>query len=331
MYEVKGKPWVYPGVSNVDECTTAEEVMRKAKLNWTVAKCELAAKIPVEYSHEYVDCSNAYGIYRTDNNYPLGIVKGRYTPVQNTDAFRFFDNAIGKDKALWQTAGCFDGGKRIFVSAKLPNFITINGDPIENYLVFINSHDGSSGIKILFTPIRIICENVMTLAWRMKTNYISFRHTNSVYDKIDIAKEILGICDERAKEAQEVYTFMAHKKITDNEAQNIFANIIFTTNELQNIKDTGHTVQQIIYRDYNAIQDSGVSMKKVNTISEMNNYYYGGIGQKQHIGTGFGVYNAINGFYSNVDNNEKAKRMDTLLFGDRAKKIETAADIIINF
>ena len=33
-----------------------------------------------------------------------------------------------------------------------------------------------------------------------------------------------------------------------------------------------------------AIQDSQISMKKVNTIAEMNNYYFSGAGQREILG-----------------------------------------------
>ena len=39
----------------------------------------------------------------TDYNIPLGVVKSKYTIVQNNDAFNFFDDAIGKNSAIWQT------------------------------------------------------------------------------------------------------------------------------------------------------------------------------------------------------------------------------------
>ena len=102
------------------------------------------------------------------------------------DAFSFFNNAIGRDKAIWQTAGFFGNGERIFVSAKLPDSIYVNGqDPVDNYLVFTTSHDGSSGVKILFTPIRVICENTLNAAIKNATNYVSFRHTASVHKNIE--------------------------------------------------------------------------------------------------------------------------------------------------
>lgn len=339
-YAVKGKPWTYQGAINVENCKTAAEVMFVAGLDWQVAKCELVAKMPVHGdrpedngfifgSNNYVECPNAFATYRTDYNIPLGIVKERYTPVQNVEAFTFFDNAIGKDKAIWQTAGFFGRGERIFVSAKLPKNILVQGDPVENYLVFTTSHDGTSGVKILFTPIRVICENTLNAAIATSSNYVSFRHTKSVHGNLDVASEILGICDSRITFLQEKFDFMRKIQVKDEDAQNIFANVILTEDEQFKINQTGHTVRQIITRDWRAIQDSGISMKKVNILSEINNYYFMGVGQKEILGTAWGVYNAITGYYSNVDNATGNKRMDSLLFGDKSRKIQLAANLLI--
>ena len=339
-YAVKGMPFRYKGAVNVEDCKTAEDVMSSAGLNWNVSKCELVAKMPIHINqadtngfihgtNNYVECPNAFATYRTDYNIPLGIVKERYTPVQNTEAFNFFNNAIGKNKALWQTAGFFGNGERIFVSAKLPKNIFVQDDVIENYLVFTTSHDGSSGVKILFTPIRIVCENTLNAAIHDSTNYISFRHTKSVHNNLDIAAEILETCNNKIANLQEQFILMKKIKMTDEKAQQTFANVVLTDDEQFRIKQTGHTIGQIITRDWRAINDAQISMKKVNIIAEMNNYYFDGIGQRELVGTGYGVYNAVNGYYSNVDNSEGLKRMDSLLYGDKARKIELAGNLIL--
>lgn len=340
-YAVKGVPWSSGLAKNVEDCKTAEEVMKKAGLNWTVAKCQLFAQMPIfgnnSFNNDgfifgtknYVDCPNAYGVYRTDKNIPLGIVKERYTPVQNVDAFSFFDDAIGKDKAIWQTAGLYGYGEKIYVSAKLPKNIYVNGDPVENYLVFSNSHDGSSGVKIILTPIRVICSNVLNSAIKKSTNYISFRHTKSIHSNLDIAGEILGICERKIDFLNQQFNFMSRENINDNNAQNIFANVVLTQDELTRVRETGHTVGQIITRDWRAIEDSKISMKKVNVLSEMNNYYFEGIGQKEILGTKWGVYNAVTGYYSNIDNATGIKRMDSIIYGDKSRKIELAGNLLL--
>lgn len=343
-FNTKGLPFTYKGVVDVQDCITAKNVIKKARLDWEVSKCNLVGEMPAK-DNEQVDNDNSflyggdifrpidnyYATYRTDKNIPLGIVKYKYTPVQNITAFDFFDKAIGADKAMWQTAGVFGNGERIFVSAKLPDFILVNGDPVDNYLVFTNSHDGSSGVKILFTPIRIICENTLTAAIKTTTNYISFRHTKNVQSKIDIANEILGICKEKSNTISEYYNHLAKTKVSDTEYRQYLCNNILTNTELQNITNTGHTIEEIVNRNWRAIEDSRISMRKVNIISSTLEYYYTGPGQQEFVGTMWGAVNSITGYYSNIDNVEGQKRMDSILYGDKARKINNAFDIAINF
>lgn len=344
-FNIKGVPFLFRGAKDVSDCITAEEVIKKAGLNWTVEKCPLVARMPlpveglphlsddsfIRGADIYRDAPNAFATYRTDLNLPLGIVKGRYEEVQNIEAFQFFNDAIGKDKAIWQTAGSFGNGERIFVSAKLPYDIHVNDDDIDNYLVFTTSHDGSSGVKILFTPIRVVCQNTLNAAIKNTKNYVSFKHTSSVHSNISMAGEILGISKQIASTIQEQFKEMGKIRLTDQQAQQYFCDIILTKEEQQRVKDTGHTMGEIVMKHWNAIQDCDISMKKINVLSAINEYYYLGPGQDKQLGTGWGAYNAITGYYSNIDNTEGAKRMDSILYGSKASKIEDAGNIIFNY
>lgn len=355
-YNIKGAPWRYSGAIDVSQCTTSEEVMIKAGLDWTTAKCELVGKMPINLGSDfdadldkinnikdeggfiygkdiYRLCDNAFATYRTDHNIPLGVVKSKYTPVQNKEAFTFFDSAIGKNSAIWQTAGFFGNGERIFVSAKLPDNILVNGDPVENYLVFTNSHDGSSGVKILFTPIRVVCQNTLNAAIRGASNYVTFRHTNNVHSKIGIAQEILGISKIKVQETNEYYNFLNTIKVTDDQVVNYICGQVLTDEESFRLKETGHYNKELVYRSFGAMQDAKISTRKMNVISDMWDYYQGGIGQKEIAGTAWGAFNAVSGYYSNVDNSNGIKRLDSLLYGDKGRKIESAvnnAELIIN-
>ena len=344
-YYPKGAPFRYKGAVNVEDCKTSRQVMEESGLDFTVSKCRLFAEMePNAKAHNgnlmtninennviknYGVVQNAYGIYRTDYNIPLGLVKERYEPVQNVDAFRFFDDAIGLNKAIWQTAGFFGNGERIFVSAKLPDDIVVHGDKVDSYLVFTNSHDGSTGVKILFTPIRVVCQNTLNAAIKTSTNYVSFRHTKNVHSNINMASELLGICSKQAIALNEYYNSLYKATIKDNDAIEVFGQIVLTPDELTKIKTTGHTVQEVANHLYFALNDAEISTQKANVLSGMVEYYHKGIGQQEILGTGWGVYNAVSGYYSNVDNNEGQKRMDTLLYGDRANKIAKTPELIL--
>lgn len=349
MYKVKGKPWAYSGSIDVSDCATSKEVMIKANLNFEVAKCELVGKMPINFkgsdeeldklseeqrngahifgNHIFRNCYNAYATYRTDHNIPLGVVKSKYTIVQNNIAFDFFNDAIGKNSAIWQTAGFWGNGERIFVSAKLPDTFLVKGDPVENYLVFTNTHDGSGGVKILFTPIRVVCQNTLNAAIRTSTNYVSFRHTSSVHNNISVAHEILGISNIKAKEFNQYCNMLADIKITDEDVMQFIGENILTEEEILRLKHTGHNIKEIIYRNATALNDSKISSRKMNVMTDTYEYYFDGPGQRDIKGTAWGAVNAISGYYSNIDNIEGTKRFDSICYGDKSRKISNAFEL----
>jgi hypothetical protein len=65
---------------------------------------------------------------------------------------------------------------RIFITAKLPDYIRIGrNDLIEKYLFLTTSHDGYGSITAAFTPTRIVCNNTLNAAMRNKTNCIRLK------------------------------------------------------------------------------------------------------------------------------------------------------------
>ena len=328
-YSRKSLPWVFNGVTAVGDCETSEDVIKKAGLDWTVDKCPILGKIENIGGCSYPPVEGWYATYRTDVHQPLGIVKGKYTPVQNIKAFEFFDNAIENGNADWFTAGCLDGGKQIFISAKLPNTLNINGDEVDNYLIFTNSHDGSSGVKIMIAPIRVVCFNMLNAAYRSSTSYVSFKHTTNVHSKIDIATEILGITDVKIKSFKELCDELAKRKINSNDSEKFITEFYLTDEEKNLLKVNKFSHRDIINKRWAALEATNISTRKANLIIDNIDYMYRGIGQKEINGTHWGVLNAISGFYSNVDNNEGENRFNTLLYGDRANKIKRATELLI--
>lgn len=347
MADVKGNIFTFAGVTDVSDCRTSREVMEKAGLAWRVEKTKVFAEMPaitdmaeigLKHANQFYNgdssfkpVDNNFCVYRTDKNIPLGMVNSRYTPVQNIDVFKFFDEAIGQNDVSWFTAGCKGYGNQIFVSAKLSDKILVNGkDPIDNYLVFSTSHDGSKGVRIMVTPIRLICFNVMNTAIKRASNFITIRHTKSVHRKINQAQEILGIARQQIDMFGKMMEQMTKIKFTDDEATELFGNVILSSAELKALANTGHTVKELTRRNWMAMEDANISSQKVNMINDMVTYYYTGAGQREFLGTGYGVYNAVNGYYSNRKNEEGYKRLETLTDGTYSTNIKLASDLILS-
>lgn len=338
-----GKPWAL-GI-DVHDCKTSREVMEKANLDFIVKKCELSARMPFTiggdntitendelngvFAHDgfiFRNCPNAYATYRTDKNIPLGLVKSKYEVVQNIDAFNFFDEAIGKDKALWEYAGCLGYGEQIYVAAKLPVTSEVNKDPIENYLVFSNSHDGSSSVIIMFTPVRVFCTNCLNSALDNADSYIRIRHTESAGNKLHKGAEILRIACEYAKSSQELYSALERVNMRDDAVLAYICSLFLSDKEHTSLLeyDNQRGYKRLLNLEYVILEQTKISVRKVNQIKEVYSYYHEGVGQSNIVGTAWGAYNAITGYYSNVANLDGDKRFNSLLFGTARNVMQKA-------
>ena len=334
-----GLPWVLG--TDVSNCTTAQEVMKVAGLDWSVQKCELVGKMPFRigsnnelgedaFVHDgniYRECPNAFATYRTDINMPLGIVKDKYEIVQNMDAFNFFNNAIGEGKAIWDKAACLNMGEKVYVSAKLPVQTSVGKDDvIDNYLVFSNGHAGNSSVDIMITPIRVICTNMLNGALDKAACHIRLRHTKSVKEKLELGAQVLKIACSHAIDAQELYRHLATIKMTDDQVAEYICKLQLTPAEIAKLNevDPNHGYKRLISRDYHLIDAVEISTRKSNQLYNMMDYYIDGIGQKDICGTAWGAYNAITGFYCNVANLEGEKRMNSLVWGSANNNMNKA-------
>ena len=341
-YNRKPLPWGGELGIPVEDCHTSKEVMEKAGLNFYVDKCELVARMPININGDntvnetmgdfayngniYRDCPNAYATYRVDRNIPLGLVKSQYTVVQNIEAFNFFDDAIGPNKAIWQTAGCFGYGHRIFVSAKLPVETDVNGDLINNYLVFTNSHDGSMSVDIMFTPVRMFCFNMLAGAKQSAKAHIRIKHTKSAKERLQRGTEVLRIACQYATEAQQLYDSLYTIKMSDDAVIEYLMKLNLTEDELYNILDYDKLrgFDRLLARDRFFMEQTNISTRKANKIASMFDYYKNGIGQREIMGNAWGAYNAVTGYYSNVDNVTGEKRLNSLLYGNGQSSINDA-------
>lgn len=345
FYTRKGLPWHGSFATDVSDCVTAQEVMHKANLDFMVEKCELVACMPFslhkdnvineadgDFIHDgniYRECPNAYATYRTDLNIPLGLVKDKYEVVQNTEVFNFFDEAIGVDKAVWQTAGCYGYGHRVFISAKLPVETDVDGDAINNYLVFSTSHDGSISIDVMFTAVRMFCFNCLNHAKKSADSHIRLRHTKSAKERLHRGAEVLRIACEYAEDAQTLYNSLYTAKMSESDVILYLAKLglddgeFYTLTNLNGKKPLDN-IYNLLNLDYSTMKDADISTRKANVIRGMYDYYKNGIGQKQIEGTAWGAYNAVTGYFSNVANMEGIKRFDSLLFGSANSKMSDA-------
>jgi phage/plasmid-like protein (TIGR03299 family) len=83
---------------------------------------------------------------------------------------------------LYHTGGYLGNGEVIWVLAKLPKTITIDGkdDIVESYMLLTNSHDGTFAISFRLTTVRVVCQNTLALAMRGDKSSHVFRRAHKI-------------------------------------------------------------------------------------------------------------------------------------------------------
>ncbi len=198
MMYVGQVPWHGLGTA-LKSPATAAEAIRAASLDWQVVKSPLyfehgKAKHPVHHRFAMVrdDLLKLAGPPPV-----LGIVGAEYKPLQNREAFEWFDPIVGEGAAIYHTAGALGGGERVWILAKLPDDIRVVGDDIAHkYLLLSNSHDGSSSVQVKFTPVRVVCQNTLTMALNQGQG-VRIPHTRNLKDRLVAARAALGIIHRR--------------------------------------------------------------------------------------------------------------------------------------
>jgi len=185
MFSVRNAPWHGLGVL-VNEALNSHDAIRAAGLNWTVSSERI-------YSRGN-EIAGYKANVRSSDKKTLGIVSDKYQIVQNHRAFEFTDSLIDEG-VTYETAGSLADGRRIWLLAKLPKRYSVAEDNIESYLLFSNSHDGSTGIKAAITPIRVLCMNSLNLALKDAQRIWMAKHTGDVAAKMSEARRTLQLAD----------------------------------------------------------------------------------------------------------------------------------------
>lgn len=153
----------------------------------------------------------------------LGTVGTEYTIIQNRDAFRFGQVLLNTQKAVGETAGVLDDGRRAFCSFRLPQVINVGGvDPVIQYLVIYTGHDGTVAYTAMDTMIRVVCQNTMNMALRGASHKWKLSHTKHAKLDEEKARKVLGL----SAAYQEEFTRTAEALVNTRLTNQMFEEII---------------------------------------------------------------------------------------------------------
>lgn len=211
------KPWHGLG-REVPKGIGSERMIQAAGLDW---KVELVPARGARIINKQGDFSR-YEVMRVPrydkgetDEVLLGIVSHRYQPLQNSEAFKFFDPIVKDDRAHFETAGALGGGERIWVMAAMPGAMQIvPGDECLKYLLLSNTHSGDGSVMVKFTSVRVVCQNTLMLALKDGQTAYRVRHSQQMQVKLDELADFVALTQGVFMEAEETFKRMAKVQMT---------------------------------------------------------------------------------------------------------------------
>ncbi|MFI6658025.1 DUF932 domain-containing protein [Streptomyces sp. NPDC050523] len=173
--------------------TDIDTVLREGGLDFTVTT------VPALYQwdgelREHVD---QFHTVREDTGAALGAVGRRYQPIQNRQGFEFLQELVGRFDVVWESAGVIRGGRRVFISIRLPESVTVDAEGINDvivpYVAVMNDHSGQGQFQCVVTPWRPVCANTERFAVRDAVSRWAVRHTAGATNQIKEARRTLGL------------------------------------------------------------------------------------------------------------------------------------------
>jgi phage/plasmid-like protein (TIGR03299 family) len=311
-----------------------EEIIRAINMG-QVSSMDLSQYLTTE---NIIDTHSA--TYIEESNKTINVVGSKYGVVQNSKAFEFIDlmtsGTLGAEQTpIIETAGILDDGARMYVTAKMPNKFFIDGDDgdgIDDYILFTNTHDGSGAVMALFTPIRVICQNTLNAAIRGASNKVAFKHTANVGERLEFSKEenmkyILSILGKHKQFTDEFTSQLMHLKsqnITDADATMFATYVMSGANAKENMR-------LIKSNNMDVLGVSEISTRTKNQIISLRDAIESGVGQSQFRGTKLWLYNGLTSYLGN-DRTYKSDedKMDSIMLGgDSNKKVQMGYDYLM--
>lgn len=159
---------------------TAEDALTHGKLaNWNTRKVPLVAEV---VPGTRINVPDRFAVVR-DNPVisgqidVLGNVGNFYHCIQNEELTGLLEALVDESGAEFETAGAIDGGRKVFVTMKMPGTAKVGGvDKVDSYLAALTSHDGTMPTTLMVTPIRIVCQNTLNLAFKGADHMHKVRH-----------------------------------------------------------------------------------------------------------------------------------------------------------
>lgn len=318
--------WHSSGTVIEGKVSTSEEGLVLAGADWPVVKRQHLVELPVGFAPEGEELQEAmpvpdcYGIYRETDNAYLGKVGARYVPLQNVDAFKWFDPFLHEGDVYLETAGSLKGGQVVWILARLNNSTqeVVKGDPVEQRLLLTNTHNGDGSVTGAFVNTRVVCANTLAIAENeaMRSgNFVKIRHTKNMHLKLADVQSKVNLARRNFSDSVDIYRELAAREMTMAQFRASLNKLFEVELAQKDVKGEVKTLDKLeptqkILRNFEATPD--LQMLGVR-------------------GTRWAAYNAVTEFYTHQSQaRSQDNRLDSLWYGKSKERIAEAQRVLLS-
>ena len=99
----------------------------------------------------------------------------------------------------------------------------------------MNSHDGSSGIKVAMTPVRVVCQNTLNLALNTAKRAWTTKHTENVMNRVHEARETLMLAEAYMSGLGREIDSLSKVKLTDKKVMDFMQEFFPVTEDMSDL------------------------------------------------------------------------------------------------
>lgn len=217
-------PWHGLG-TEMDPNATPLEWMQVSQLAWKV----LRQPMKVEMPDGSLQSAGDYAVLvRDTDNKIFGPCGPKFIPTSNYAVFEWLKKFTDAGNMKMETCGSLKGGTEIWALARFADdFDIVPGDTLKGYLLFHVSHIWGKGNQIRLTPIRVVCNNTLTMSLRSAhSGKYSMSHLTDFDINVQENAELaLGLADTQLKEFKESAEFLSSKRAKHEDVVDFFAEL----------------------------------------------------------------------------------------------------------
>lgn len=271
-------PWGGLGIK-VSNDLTPSEMLEAAGLNWTVEKHRAYIDIEADNSITNKVEINRSALVRNTDKKIIADVTPDWIPLQNEEAFQFFNDFVKAGNMSMDTIGSMKDGKLVWALAKVDDGFTIGRDDrVDSFLLFLNPHEFGKAIDIRFMPIRFYCTNCLTRSLGKTGQFdqekiVKINHRKQ-FD-VDLAKTALGLAHTQLEEYKERAQLLASKQYNKDMLYSFFRSIFPKSGDGTEISRNHELAMKVLHSQPGAHVAEGSWWQAFNAVTYMTDHLLG--------------------------------------------------------